>query len=211
MVTIKESLAEVLKEEPKNFTESIDLAINLKEVDMSLPKNKIDAEVVLPKGRGVDVKVGIFATGDLALKAKNIADFVITPESMDTYFKNKRASVKFINQVNFFLAETSLMPVIGKKLGIYLGPRNKMPKPIPPTLDPAPIVSTLKKTVKVRTKDKKTFHVPIGTVKMSVDDLNENYAAVMKLVTSKLENGVSNIRSVYVKKTMGKAHRVNIE
>ncbi|MGC8580795.1 MAG: 50S ribosomal protein L1 [Thermoplasmata archaeon] len=211
MVTIKESLAEILKEEPKNFTESIDLAINLKEVDMSLPKNKIDAEVVLPKGRGIDVKVGIFATGDLALKAKNIADFVITPESMDTYFKNKRTSVKFINQVNFFLAETSLMPVIGKKLGIYLGPRNKMPKPIPPTLDPAPVVSTLKKTVKVRTKDKKTFHVPIGTVKMSVDDLNENYAAVMKLVTSKLENGVSNIRSVYVKKTMGKAHKVNLE
>jgi len=211
MVTIKESLAEVLKEEPKNFTESIDLAINLKDVDMSQPKNKIDAEVVLPKGRGIDVKVGIFATGDLALKSKNIADFVITPESMDTYFKNKRTSVKFINQVNFFLAETSLMPVIGKKLGIYLGPRNKMPKPIPPTLDPAPVVSTLKKTVKVRTKDKKTFHVPIGTVKMSVDDLNENYAAVMKLVTSKLENGASNIRSVYVKKTMGKAHKVNIE
>jgi len=211
MVTIKESLAEVLKEEPKNFTESIDLAINLKDVDMSQPKNKIDAEVVLPKGRGIDVKVGIFATGDLALKSKNIADFVITPESMDTYFKNKRSSVKFINQVNFFLAETSLMPVIGKKLGIYLGPRNKMPKPIPPTLDPAPVVSTLKKTVKVRTKDKKTFHVPIGTVKMSVDDLNENYAAVMKLVTSKLENGASNIRSVYVKKTMGKAHKVNIE
>ncbi|MCL4325786.1 MAG: 50S ribosomal protein L1 [Candidatus Thermoplasmatota archaeon] len=204
----KESIKSLLVEERKGFTESIELAINLKDIDMANAKNRIDADIILPKGKGRESKIAIFATGELALRSKGAIENIITPETMDEIFSNKRKSVKYIRGIDFFLAEASMMPTIGKKLGIYLGPRNKMPRPLPPTVDPTIIVSNLKKTVRVRSKDKATFHVPIGNVTMSEEDILENIDAVIKVIVSKLEHGILNIRSVYVKKTMGKSYKV---
>ncbi len=55
------------------------------------------------------------------------------------------------------------MANIGRTLGPVLGPRGgKIPKPIPPGQDPAPMISALRKTVRIRTRDRRTFHVPWG-------------------------------------------------
>lgn len=192
----------------RKFMESVELSINLKDIDLSIPKNRIDEDILLPKGRGKKVKVAVFGSGDLALKAKAVADRVITPEELDTIASNKRNAKKLGNEYNFFVAEAPMMVNIGKKLGIALGPRGKMPKPIPPQADPAPIVNALRNTVKARSKDKKTFHVPIGTKEMKPEDIAENIEAVVKRLESKLERGRANIASIYVKTTMGPAIKV---
>ena len=98
--------------------------------------------------------------------------------------------------------------VIGKKLGIVLAPRGKMPKPIPPQADPGPIINNLRRSVTVRSKDKRTFHTPVGVKEMSPEDIAENIDVVMKRILSKLERGRMNIASVYVKTTMGPAVRL---
>ena len=36
----------------RNFTETVELAINLKDVDLSMPKNRITDDIILPYGRG---------------------------------------------------------------------------------------------------------------------------------------------------------------
>ena len=69
----------------RKFKESIDLAINLKNIDLSQPKNRIEEEIALPKGRGKDIKVGVFGSGELAVKAKTVADIVIQPEEIEEY------------------------------------------------------------------------------------------------------------------------------
>ena len=74
---------------------------------------------------------------------------------------------------DFFIAEAPLMPVIGKRLGVVLGPRGKMPKPLPPGADPTPVIISLRNTVRVRSRDKKTFHAPIGTRDMPPEDSAE--------------------------------------
>ena len=100
------------------------------------------------------------------------------------------------------------MPVIGKRLGTVLGPRGKMPKPVPPGIDPRQIIENLRSTVKIRSRDKMTFHAPVGTRGMSAEDLAENIDLVLKRLTAKLERGKLNIRSAYVKTTMGAAVRL---
>jgi large subunit ribosomal protein L1 len=100
------------------------------------------------------------------------------------------------------------MPTIGKRLGIILAPRGKMPKPIPPGSDPKAAIDKLKVSVSVRTRDKKTFHLAIGTNSMSPEDLAENLDAVIKRLTTRLERGKMNIRSAYVKTTMGPSFKV---
>ena len=198
------------KSKDRKFLESVDLAINLKDVDLSIPRNRINEEVILPNGRGKEIKVGVFASGETALKAKECADIVIPPEEIDKLAEDKRKARKLANQYDFFLAEVPLMARIGKSLGIILGPRGKMPKPIPPGGDPCPMVRNLKKTVRMRSRDKRTFHVPVGTKNMEIEKIAENIEEVLKRLEHKLERGYQNIESVYVKTTMGPAVRIKL-
>lgn len=192
----------------RKFQESVDLAINLKGVDLSQPKNRIEEEILLPKGRGKAIKVGVFGSGELAEKSKGVADIVIGPEQIEEFADNKREARKLVGGYNFFIAEAPLMPVIGKRLGAVLGPRGKMPKPIPPGADPTGMINSLKNTIRIRSKDKKTFHTMVGTKDMNPGDLEANIRAVVTRVTSKLEQGENNIASIYLKTTMGPAVRL---
>jgi large subunit ribosomal protein L1 len=192
----------------RNFVESVELAVNLKDIDLSNPKNRIQEEIMLPKGRGRQVKVGVFGSSEMAMKAKGVADVVIQPEEIEEIAKDKAKAKKFARANDFFVAEAPLMPTIGKRLGIILAPRGKMPKPIPPGSDPKAAIDKLKVSVSVRTRDKKTFHFAIGTNSMSPEDLAENLDAVIKRLTTRLERGKMNIRSAYVKTTMGPSFKV---
>ena len=192
----------------RNFTETVELAINLKDVDLSLPKNRITEDVILPNGRGKAVRICVIGGGELALKAKDVADLVITPEELQTIADDKKQAKKIANSTNYFIAEAPLMAVVGKRLGTVLGPRGKMPKPIPPGADPTGMVESLRKTVSVRTKDRITFHAPVGTVEMPAEQIAENIDALLKRIELKLEKGRMNIESSYVKTTMGPSERL---
>ncbi len=193
----------------RKFTESVDLVVNLKNIDLSQPKNRITESIVLPKGRGKATKIGVFAKGDLAIKSQSGgADLVISPEDIDKMSGDKKLIRSTTRDIDFFIAEAPLMPSIGKSFGPILGPKGKMPDPIPSSADPTPIINRLKRTVKVRTKDKTTFHALVGNLSMSVEDIAANIEALVSSVESKLQNGTQNIASVYVKTTMGPAVRL---
>ena len=192
----------------RKFLESVELAINLKDIDLSNPKNRIQEEIILPNGRGKTIKVGVFGSSEMAVKAKGVADVIIRPEDIETLAGDKSKAKKFARSGDFFLAEAPLMPTIGKRLGMVLAPRGKMPKPIPPGSDPKPAIEKLRSSVSVRTRDRKTFHLAVGTKDMTPDKLAENVDAVMKRLMSKLERGKMNIQSVYIKTTMGPSFKV---
>ncbi len=192
----------------RNFVETVELAINLRDIDLSLPKNRIQEDIVLPKGRGKAIKVTVIGGGELALKAKNVADLVIGPDELGTIADNKKQAKKIANDTDYFIAEAPLMAQVGKRLGTVLGPRGKMPKPIAPGADPAAMIDNLRKSVTVRSKDHKTFHVPVGTVNMSAEDIAENIDVVMSRVIGHLEKGKHNLDSAYIKTTMGASERL---
>ena len=206
-----EAIQKVIDETKKlerKFKQNIDVVINLKNIDLNDAKNRVEEEIVLPYGRGKDAKVVLFASGELAMKSKNSVDLLIKPEDIEELSKDKKKFKKIVNAHDFFIAEAPLMPTIGKTLGAVLGPRGKMPKPVPPTIDINPIVKNLRKTVKVRSKSSKTFHTIAGKEDMDVNHIAENIEAIIKRLETKLERGKLNIGSVYVKTTMGPAERI---
>lgn len=192
----------------RNFLETVELAINLKDIDLSNPKNRIQEDIVLPHGRGKRVKVGVFGGSEMAVKAKGVADVVVQPEDIEDLAGDKAKARKFARSSDYFVAEAPLMPTIGKRLGIILAPRGKMPKPIPPGSDPGPVIQKLRTSVTIRTRDKLTFHLPIGAKDMPPEHLAENIDVVLGRITTKLERGKQNIRSAYVKTTMGPSFKV---
>lgn len=194
---------------PRNFTESVDLAINLRNVDLSDPSNRIDEEVVLPAGTGGEVKVCVIAGGELASKAEEAgADLVFGEDRLKELDDDKAEARVIAKEHDFFLAEAPLMPTIGQILGPVLGPRGKMPDPLQPTADVASMIQRLRGTVHMRSRERKTFHVPVGSEEMAPEGLSDNINEVIRVLTDQLEKRTHNIGSIYVKTTMGPSVRL---
>jgi large subunit ribosomal protein L1 len=201
-----EVVAEALEKAPaRKFTESVEVSVNLKDLDLSVPKNRLEEEVPLPSGRGRPAKVAVIGSPELLQKVRQVADVVVSGQELDDFAKGAK---KAVNGIDFFLAEAPLMPTIGKRLGVVLGPRGKMPKPVAPGTDPTNLIRALQRSVRIRSKGNRTFHAAVGTRSMKPDDIAKNVDAVLARITGKLERGRSNIESVYVKTTMGPAVRL---
>ena len=207
-IDIVEKVLEDSKKLNRKFKQNVDLVFNLKNIDLSVPKNRIDEEIILPHGRGNEAKIALFASGELAVKSQKHVDFLIKPEQMEDLAGDKKKFKKIADEHDFFIAEAPLMPTIGKTLGTVLGPRGKMPKPVPPNADVSGMVKNLRNTIKVRSKATKTFHTVAGSADMSKDNIAENIDVIVKRVEGALERGRLNIGSVYVKTTMGPSVRM---
>jgi large subunit ribosomal protein L1 len=202
-------VTESLQKAPeRKFSETVEVAINIKDLDLSVPKNRLEDEVPLPNGRGRNVRIALFGTPEMCQKAKGLADIVMAPAQLDDLMKDKKAAKKLVDEVDFFLAEAPLMPTIGKRLGVVLGPRGKMPRPVPPGGDPTNLINAMKRSVRVRTKGNRTFHAPVGTRSMPPEQIAQNIDALLARIMGKLERGRNNIESVYVKTSMGPAVRL---
>lgn len=196
------------KAPPRKFDESVEVAVNLKELDMTVPKNRIEEELPLPNGRGRAVKIAVFGSPEMIQKIRSVADVTISANEIDEVVKDKKAAKKLAGNVDFFLAEAPLMPTIGRRLGVVLGPRGKMPRPLPPGSDPTNLINAMKRSVRIRSKSARTLHAAVGTRKMSPEQLAGNIDAVLTRIVGKLERGRSNIESVYVKTSMGPSVRL---
>ena len=211
---MKQEILEAVKKakeesKPRNFTQSVDVVITIKDLDVKKPENRIDEEVLLPNGRGKDVKIAFIADGELALQAKNAgADMVINKPELEEMGKDRKGAKKIANRHDFFVAQADMMPLVGRFLGPVLGPRKKMPKPVPATIKPEPIMERLKSTVKVRIKDQPVIQALVGTQDMDDELIAANIEAIMVVLDQKLEKGRNQIKSMYVKTTMGPVARV---
>ena len=192
----------------RKFKQNIDLVVNLKNIDLNIPKNRVDEEIVLPHGRGNEAKIALFASGELAIKSKKHVDLLIKPEQIEDLSSDKKKFKKIVDDHDFFIAEAPLMPTIGKTLGTVLGPRGKMPKPVPPHADVSGMIKNLRNTIKLRSKSSKTFHTVAGNAEMPKEHIAENVDAIIKRLEDSLERGRINIGSVYIKTTMGPSERI---
>jgi hypothetical protein len=100
---VKQAIADVLEtRKERKFTETIDVAINLRDVDLQNPQKRINDELALPHGRGRPARVAIFARKELAEKAKAHADLLITPEELGDLSNDKRRARKVVDGIDYF-------------------------------------------------------------------------------------------------------------
>ena len=192
----------------RNFKQTFDLAINLKNIDLKNPENKIKAEIKLPHAFN-DYKIGLVAD-NLLPQAKDLENvLIIRKEQIEAYGKNKKEAKKLARSCNYFLAEAPLMPLIGKFLGPILAPKNLMPAPIPPTTQNLKsIVDQKMNIIKIQLKDSPTIHLAVGKEDMKDEEVAENIDFAIKSVLSSLPKGREQIKNFIIKLTMGKPVKV---
>ena len=193
---------------PRNFRETVDLAVNLRDIDLDEPSNRIDEDVVLPAGTGQETSIVAFAEGETALRAEEVADDVLGGDDLADLADDQDRAKDLADGTDFFLAEQAMMQDIASQLGIVLGPRNKMPDPVEPDDDVVEMVERLKNSVTVESGDRKTFHTRVGAEDMSAEEIGDNIDVILRRLNANLEKGPLNIDSVYVKTTMGPAMEV---
>jgi large subunit ribosomal protein L1 len=152
------------------------------------------------------------ASGDMGTKAKAAnADEVMDGEKLNQLAENKRASRKLINKYDFFLADTKLMANVGKTLGQLLGPRGKMPTPVPFNAPIESFLNRFKSSIRVRVKNSLSLSCKIGDEQMNDNDLASNAIAIINAIEKKLPNGEKNIKKLMIKTTMGKVVKLEMK
>jgi len=189
----------------RNFEQTFELAINLRELDMKRPENRVNIRVQLPNGIGGQ-KVLVFAGGDLALRARRSgADMIIEPAELNELAKDKKAAKKKLKDYDIFISEAPLMPTVGRVAGPILGPRGKMPTPVPPQAPVDTVIERERRAVVLRSRDKMFCHVMVGKEKMTDEQVTQNIETVLNNLVAATKRGYGNIKSIYLKTTMGEA------
>ncbi|HVP26104.1 MAG TPA: 50S ribosomal protein L1 [Candidatus Bathyarchaeia archaeon] len=193
------------KSEKRKFNQSVELILNLREIDMKSPEGKIQEIIELPNSSPEKAnKICVIASGELALKARNAnADRVIERAELESLGGNKKDLRKISNDYDFFIAEAPLMPLVGKILGPVLGPRGKMPVAVPPSVDIVALVAKHRKTIVLRMRSQPIILCRVGVESMKEEELAENIQTVLRVLEGKLKRGTKNIKNLYIKTAMG--------
>ncbi len=205
--TILNAVKKVLEASPKRkFNQSVDLVVNLKELDLKKTDHQIDIFHTLPhqaKARKICALVG----GELFEQAGKIMDRAILNDTFSQY-QDKKIAKKLAAEYDFFIAQANIMPQVATTFGRVLGPRAKMPNPkagcvVPPNANLKPLYDRLRKTLRLRAVTEKIIQAPVGSEGMEADQIAENALSVYNALIHALPREAMNIRSVYLKLTMG--------
>lgn len=197
---VKEALAKLKAIAHTKFDETVDVDVNLG-IDPSKGEQVVRGSLVLPHGRGKEVKVLVFAKGDHAVQAQKAgADYVGAEDLVE---KINAGWMDF----NFTVATPDLMGLVGK-LAKILGPRGLLPnkKLGTVTFDVASVVSDLKRGQLFFKNDKSGLvHFSIGKVSFGADKLYDNLVAFIKNLSAAKPSSSKGkfLKKVTVSSTMG--------
>jgi len=208
---LKEVIANSESKKKRKFVETVDIVVNLKNVNLKDPNRRFNNEIELPNPVDEKTTVCFFVDGDQLVQAGNLKADALSKDAMEAIGKKEKAEKrKFVHKYEYFVANTEMMKNLAKTLGKALGPSGKMPRPQPqgygvinPSDSLAPTLERYKKIVRMKLQKFPLIQFKIGSKAMDVKKLAQNLKASIEWIEQKLEKGKANIKSIYVKTTMG--------
>ena len=199
---LKESISKAIEVgKGRNFIQSVELQVVFKGVSPKDPEVKFRDSVYLPKGTGKPSKVLVVANGEMLLKAKEAGIDALSDE--EVLSMSKREIKKLAMKYNWVLVKADLMAKMGRILGPALGPRGKVPTPVPINSDIVMLAKRYSNSVRLRNKEQAWVGCKIGTEDMDPEDLAENAMTIIEHIKNKFKRPFETSVKVYVKTTMG--------
>jgi len=189
----------------RNFAQSVDLIINLK--NFNLRKDAFNLFVQVPN-KIKDKKIAGF------LEKKSGLVETITKDEF-ARFGDKKELKKLIKNYDFFIANAKLMPAVATSFGRVLGPVGKMPSPqlgILTSEDETAIKNLIDKinsSVRVRVKEP-SIKIAIGKEDLKDEEILKNLLAVYDKILEALPKKGENVKNVLIKFSMDKPVSVGV-
>ena len=212
---------EGFKDKVRKFDESIDLIINLKDINLNDPKNRIDKELILPNQviKGDKPNICVVASDEVLLQAKKLGIDTLDKRGLeDLNREEKQYKKKFVKKYNFFVVEDKLMRDVARFLARFLGPAGKMPKPFPSGYGIISSVDDLnnaieryKKIIRIQMKKIPLIQTKVGKKSLEATKVLENIKTVIDYVVDLMPHKFNNIKAMYVKTSMGKSIKMDVE
>jgi large subunit ribosomal protein L1 len=207
------------KEKARNFDESIDFIMNLKDLNLNDPKQRIDKELILPNDviTAKQPNVCVIASDEILLEAKKQGIDTIDSDGLaELDREEKKVKKKFVKKYDFFIVEDKLMRDVARFLARFLGPAGKMPKPFPTGYgiissveDLNTAIERYKKIIRVQVKKLPSLQVKVGKKSMDSDKVFENIKTIVDYIADLMPHKYNNIKNMYVKTTMGRPVKID--
>lgn len=191
-----------VKGKKRNFTESIELQITLKNYDPQRDK-RFSGTFKLPTIPRPNMAVCILGTQSHCEKADQIGVDRMTVEDLKKFNKNKKVIKKFAKKYDGFLASAPLIKQIPRILGPGLTKAGKFPTLLDENDNIQDKIDTQKATIKFQMKKVLCMSVAIANVEMTHDEILLNVQLSINFLVSLLKKNWQNIKVLYIKSTMG--------
>lgn len=207
LYNVDEAIALARTNATSKFDETIEVALNLG-VDPRHADQMVRGVVLLPKGTGKTVRVGVFAKGAKADEAREAGADVVGAEDLMEIVQG--------GKIDFdrCIATPDMMGVVGR-LGKILGPKGLMPNPKlgTVTMNVAAAVQAAKSgQVEYRVEKAGIIHSGIGKASFPAEDLRANFDALVDAVVKAKPSGAKGkyLRKIAVSSSMGPGIKVDV-
>lgn len=141
-------------------------------------------------------------------RAKLIGLEFMSTEDLKKLNKNKKLVKKLAKSQDAFIASEALIKQIPRLLGPGLSKAGKFPTPISHSDDIEKKINDVKSTIKFQLKKVLCMGVAVGNIDMAEDEIIANVVLAVNFLVSLLKKNWQNVKSLHLKSTMGKAHRL---
>ena len=197
----------VVKGKKRNFIETVELQVMLKQYDPTKDK-RFAGSFVLPSPCRAHLNVCIFVNDKHQEVCKKEGIPCMNVEEITNLNKNKKLIKKLAKKYDAFLASDTLIKKLPRIMGPGLNKAGKFPSVINSTEDPATKIDALAHTVKFQLKKVLCLNVPVGHVNLTKDELKSNCNLSVNFLVSLLKKKWQNVKSLYIKSTMGPVQQI---
>mmetsp|Transcript_14773 Transcript_14773/g.20968 ORF Transcript_14773/g.20968 Transcript_14773/m.20968 type:complete len:217 (-) Transcript_14773:320-970(-) len=207
---LKDTIAEMLKaseDKKRNFTETVELQICLKNYDPSKDK-RFSGTVKLPAAPKPKFSVCVLGDAAHIEEAEKNGVAFMDIEALKALKKSKKLVRKLAKQYDAFLASDTLIKQIPRLLGPGLNKAGKFPTLLTHSDNMMEKINDLSCTIKFQMKKVLCLGVAVGSVSLTVEELEKNIVMSVNFLVSLLKKNWQNVKSLVIKTTMGKPHRI---
>lgn len=208
--TVREAVTAVLEEsvaKKRNFQETIELQIGLKNYDTKKDK-RFAGSIKLPHCPRPNMKVGILGNAVHVTEAEKQGIDAYSTDDLKKFNKQKKPIKKFAKKYDAFMASDTIIKTIPRILGPGLNKAGKFPSLLAASDSMDDKILELQSTIKFQLKKVLCMATAVGHVKMPEEEVTANIILAVNFLVSLLKKNWQNVKSLHVKSTMGKPHRI---
>lgn len=207
---VREEVQKVLEhsqQKKRNFLETIELQIGLKNYDPQRDK-RFSGTIKLPAVPRPNMTICVFGDAVDVDRAKGCGVDAMSVDDLKKLNKNKKLIKKLAKKYNAFIASEAMIKQIPRLLGPGLSKAGKFPTPVSHSEDLASKITDVKSTIKFQLKKVLCLAVAVGHVDMDENQITQQIMLASNFLVSLLKKHWQNVGSLVIKSTMGPAFRI---
>ena len=198
---------EDLKGKKRNFVETIEMQITLKNYDPQREK-RFSGTFKLPSLPRPNLQCCVLGNAIHCEQADRISVDHMSVEDLKKLNKNKKLVKKLAKKYDFFLASNNMIKQIPRLLGPGLTKAGKFPTLLGPSEDMQEKINEVKSTIKFQMKKVMCLNVAVGNVSLTKEENIVNVQLAANFLVSLLKKQWQNIGVIYIKSTMGPSQQI---